>query len=124
MSISDYLENKLLDAVFNSVPFSVAGNPYISLHTADPGLDGGFEVAGSRYVRQQADFTLADGGSLDVAATIEFPNMPTITIIGVGVWDARRRGNYLWGGLLDSPVNVAEGNTFRLPAGSLKVALI
>ena len=32
MSISNYLENELLDAVFNNGSFAVA-TPYVSLHT-------------------------------------------------------------------------------------------
>ena len=56
MSISNYLENKLLDAVFNATAFNVTGDPYISLHTADPGETGASEVTGGSYARQQAAF--------------------------------------------------------------------
>ncbi len=44
MSISNYLELELLDAVFNNGSFAVA-QPYVSLHTDDPGETGANEVS-------------------------------------------------------------------------------
>jgi hypothetical protein len=66
MSISNYAELKILDAVFRHT--STGGglptaNPYISLHTADPGETGASEVAGGSYARQQAAFDAAIAGA-------------------------------------------------------------
>lgn len=123
MSISNYLENKLLDAVFNSTAFSVTGNPYVSLHTADPGETGTSEVVGGSYARQQADFTVAATGALENAAIIDFASMPAVTVVGVGIWDAPSGGNFLWGGLLTVNKTTNSGDTFRIIAGALDITL-
>ena len=36
MSIANYAENRILDALFNNTSLAIA-TPYVSLHTADPG---------------------------------------------------------------------------------------
>ena len=123
MSISNYLENALLNAVFNSTSFSVTGNPYVSLHTADPGETGASEVTGGSYARQQADFIAAASGALDNSAIIDFASMPAVTVVGVGVWDALSGGNFLWGGTLDANKTTNSGDTYRIIAGALDVTL-
>ena len=123
MSISNYLENKLLDAVFNATAFNVTGDPYISLHTADPGETGASEVTGGSYARQQAAFGAAASGALSNSANIDFAGMPAVTVTHVGVWDAASAGNFLWGGALTASKVVNSGDTFRLPAADLDVTL-
>lgn len=61
MSISNYAELALLNAVFNATAFGLVGDPYVSLHTADPGETGASEVAGGAgpYARQQVAFDAA-----------------------------------------------------------------
>ncbi len=61
MSKSDYLENRVLDAVLNNVALAVA-QAHVSPHTADPGEDGaGAECAGGSYAREPASFAAAAG---------------------------------------------------------------
>ncbi len=122
MSISNYAELKILDAVFNATAFSVA-TPYISLHTADPGETGASEVTGGSYVRQAGSFTAAAAGALDNDATIDFTSMPAVTVTHVGIWDASSAGNFLWGGVLGASKVVNSGDTFRFPTGDLDITL-
>lgn len=123
MSISDYLENELLDAVFNSGAFSVTGDPYVSLHDGDPGETGANEITGGSYARQQAAFGAAASGAVANSADIEFTDMPALTVTHVGVWDAATVGNFLWGGALTASKVVNGGDMFRIAAGDLDVTL-
>lgn len=123
MSISDYLENELLDAVFNAAAFGLAADPYVSLHTADPGENGANEVAGGGYARQQAAFAAAAVGATTNEDDIDFSNMPAKTMTHVGIWDALAGGNFLWGGALATPRTTDAGDVFRLFVGDLNVTL-
>ena len=114
MSISNYAENKLLDAVFN---FTTTGgglptaNPYVALHTAAPGETGTSEATGGSYARQQADFAAAAAGTLQNNANIDFASMPAVTgngIVGWSAWDAVSAGNCLWTGWLSLTSGLAE----------------
>lgn len=99
MSISNYLENKILDKVFRNTDFTVS-TPYISLHTADPGETGANEVTGGSYARQAASFSAASGGNTKNTANITFTGMPSCTVVGIGIWDSSTGGNCLWTGWL------------------------
>lgn len=122
MSISNYLEVELLDAVFNAGAFSVT-TPYISLHTADPGETGASEVTGGSYARQSASFGAAADGAVANDVAIEFTLMPAETITHVGVWDADTAGNFLWGGALAASKTTNAGDTFQIAIGDLDVTL-
>ncbi len=125
MSISNYLELKILDKIFNGVDFTTAP-VYVSLHTADPGEAGASEVTGGSYARQQApasDWNAAASGAIDNSAAIQFADMPAATVTHVGIFDALSGGNFLWGGALTASVAVTAGQTFRIAAGNLDVTL-
>ena len=122
MSISNYAELKLLDAVFNATAFSVT-TPYISLHTADPGETGASEVTGGSYARQSGSFGAAAAGAVSNDAQISFASMPSGTITHVGVWDASTSGNFLWGGALTASKTVNSGDTVQIASGDLDVTL-
>jgi hypothetical protein len=97
-SISDYAENKILDAIFNNVALAVT-TPFVSLHTADPGETGASEVAGGSYARQAGSFGAAASGDVTNDAQIEFTNMPAVGgngVVAFGIFDAVSAGNALW----------------------------
>ncbi|MCK6480198.1 MAG: hypothetical protein HUU06_11100 [Planctomycetaceae bacterium] len=119
MSIANWAENKILDALFNNVSLAVA-QPYVSLHTADPGETGVNEVGGGSYARQAASFGAAASGQVQNDANIDFTGMPAVTVVGFGIWDALSGGNCLWTGWLSTVVRafVADdlaGDTIRSP---------
>ncbi|HHB12213.1 MAG TPA: hypothetical protein ENK62_03325 [Chromatiales bacterium] len=122
MSISDYLENKILDKVLSATDFTVT-TVYVSLHTADPGETGGNEVSGGSYARQSASFGSASAGTASNSATLSFTDMPAATITHVGLWDASTAGNFLWGGALTASKTTNAGDTFQIAAGDLDVSL-
>lgn len=126
MSISDYAENKLLDAVFNSTAFSVTGDPYVSLHDGAVGETGANEVTGGSYARQQAAFGAAAAGAVANTGTITYTDMPAVGgggVTDVGVWDAVSAGNFLWGGTLTAAKTTNAGDTFTIAVGDLDVTL-
>jgi hypothetical protein len=122
MSISNYAEAQILDALFNNDTFAVA-TPYVSLHTADPGETGASETSGGSYIRKLASFGAASGGAISSDAELEWLDMPDVTITHVGIWDAESAGNFLWGGALVASKDLNAGDTFTIPSGDLDITL-
>ncbi len=110
MAISSFLALAVLNAIFNNTSFALGGNPYISLHTGNPGTTGANEVAGGTYARQQVNFNAAAAGSAKNAAAITWTLMPTATVTYIGVWDAVSAGNFCLGGALSESIEVSSGN--------------
>jgi hypothetical protein len=128
MSVSDYAENKILDAVFRHTTTGgglPTANPYVALHTADPTDTGsGAEVTGGSYARQQAAFDAAASGATTNSAIIDHTGMPAVTVTHVGIWDASTAGNLLWSGARSGGgIVIGAGNTHRIAAGDLDVTL-
>lgn len=101
MRISNYLANKLLDAVLNNTSFAVT-TPYLSLHTGDTGITGANEVTGGSYARASASFAAAASGSCSSDADVSITGMPEETGSNAvrfwGLWDNSSGGNFLCGG--------------------------
>lgn len=127
--MSDYLENSLLNAVFNQTAYSSPTSLHLALFTADNGLEAGTitgEVSGTGYARQTITtaFGTASGstGVISNTAEILFPSA------GVGGWGTvthcavlDQSNNVLVHGTLSSPKLVNEGDTFSFPATDLSV---
>lgn len=122
MSISNYLELKILDKVFRNTDFTVSSR-YVSLHTADLGETGASEVSGGSYARQSASFDVASGGATANSGALTWTAMPAATITHVGIWDALTSGNFLWGGALTASKVVGSGDTFQINTGDLDVSI-
>ena len=123
MSISNYLELKILDLVFNNTAYGPLANTYISLHTADPGETGASEAAGGSYARQTGSFGVAASGQVANDAAFNFTAMPAGTFTYVGIWDAVTAGNFLWGGALTTSRTLSAGATGQFAIGALVVTL-
>lgn len=128
MSVANYLEDKVLNKVFNNTDFTVA-TPYLALHTADPteaGTTGEVSTGGgSLYARQAASFGVSAAGVVLNDADIVFAEAATNwgTITHVSLWDASSGGNCLWVGALSASKDVGIGITFRIVTGQLSVSL-
>lgn len=136
-ALSNYLEQKLLDLVFNKQAYS-APDTYVALFTDDPTDAGtGTEVSGGSYARELVD---ENGGSsptwnmaavdgvgyvVDNAANIEFTQATGSwgTITHFGIFDAVTSGNLLFHGALDASVAITTGQTFRFAAGDLDLRM-
>jgi len=129
MSISNYLEAKILDHVlrYGTAPYTGPTTVYLALHTQDPGeLGTGTEVSAGAYsyARQPISFSAASGGSISMSnAYIEYTNMPGVTVTHVALWDddGTPAGNCLWSGALTASRTVTAGDTLRIT--SLTVTL-
>jgi hypothetical protein len=117
MSISNYAENKLLDAV-GGTSFSVT-TAYLQLHLGDPGEDGTANAAGES-TRKSCAFDAAASGSMASSATVEWTNVSaTETYSHWSLWDAASAGNCLWSGALASSAAVTAGDTFQITSLTL-----
>ena len=114
------LRNSILDKILRNVDFTITG-VRVGLHTSDPGLTGENEVAGGSYVRQTPSYLAAVDALSETDADIDFTGMPACTVTHVSLWTDT--GTFLISGALDEPKVVNAGDTFRLPAAALDVAL-
>lgn len=121
MSISNYAENALLNAI-GGTSFSTA-NTYVKLHLGDPGEDGTSNPA-VETDRQAATWGSASGGSIQTTAIIEWLNVAATEVYSHwSLWDSAgpTGGNCLWTGSLGSTASMTAGDTFQLT--SLQLSL-
>ena len=118
MSLSNYLENELLDHI-RGVAYTVPTGLYVKLHTGDPGEDAAL-LAASEATRKLATFGVASGGSMALNnGPLEWTVLPTTeTFSHFSVWDDLTAGNPLGYGPLNSPAAMTAGDTFRLTAAT------
>jgi hypothetical protein len=120
---SNYLEDELLDHVFNNAAFTSPTTVYAKLHTGDPGEDCTSNAA-AETTRQSVSFAAASGGSISSDADTAWTSVSTTeTYSHVSLWDASSGGNPLAYMALSSSVPVTAGGDFTIPSGSLTVTL-
>jgi hypothetical protein len=91
--LTDFAENTVLDDIFNAgTGFAVAGDPFISLHSADPADTGANELTGGGYARQQVAFGAAASGTLSNTGAITW-SVPAGDVVAFGVWSALTVGD-------------------------------
>lgn len=101
MSLSDYLENKLLDAITRNTTYAAPSSIYLALFTSTPGDDGsGIEVGGGAYTRQTltSGFPAASGtgGSVVNSSNITFTTASANwgTVTDVALMDANNQKSF------------------------------
>jgi len=129
MSFSNYLENKLLDHLFNKAAYT-APTIYVGLSTADPLEDGSglAEPTGGGYARvatAAVDWNAALNGLIDNANDIIFPQATASwgTITHFALFDAATAGNMLASGALSAAKTINANDTAKFVAGDLDVTL-
>lgn len=125
MSISNYIETKVMDSLFNNVAatgISLA-NRYMQLHTADPTDTGTVAVALETTRKSITSASTTNGVFTSVNDLIWTNVAGTETYSHVSLWDALTAGNCLWTGALTTPKAVVAGDTFTIATGSLTVTL-
>lgn len=130
---TNYLEQRLLDAVFVGTPYTSPLQIRCALTTTVPDDAGAAtEVTGGSYARQTVTFSSstqnASGDAVTAnSADVVFSNMPACTVAGVVLYD--NIGNPLYAGPLTTAagaattVTVQAGGSFRFAAGSLAPSL-
>jgi hypothetical protein len=137
-ALSNYAENKVIDALMRGQAFPTIANTYVGLLTAAPSdAGGGTEVSGGSYARVTVASSLANwagtqsaasttassgtGGTTSNNGSISFPT-PSAgwgTVTHVGVYDASTAGNLLWYSALGVSKTINSGDTVSFPAASL-----
>lgn len=124
-TLSDYLENKLLNHLLLNTPYTSPTSVYLALYTTYPRDDRtGAEVSGGGYARQALSLTVS-GSIATNTTTITFPIATEDwgTVVAVAVKDALTSGNMLFWGKMDNQVDVNEGEVFSINTGMLNIVL-
>ena len=123
MSISNYLEDKILDLVFNATAYSGQATVYVALHLGDPGEAGTGNTA-AHTTRAAATFGASASGSISNDAAVTWASYSANeTVTHISLWDASTAGNCLWTGALTASKALTSGDTFQIAIGSLDVTL-
>jgi hypothetical protein len=129
--LSTYLEDQLLDLIFNGAPFS-SPQIYVSLHTGDPGESGATnEITATNYDRQGPiswSSPVAGSGTeqqVENSNEIEFAQAQSNwgTISHVGLYDSQTGGNQLMSGGLKNARTIEAGDRPVFDAQDLIAAL-
>lgn len=128
-SLTDYLENKLVDHVFRGTAYSAPANTYAALFTAASGCDAGTvtEVTGGSYARVAISSATSSwkgthgsttgassgtNGTISNASAVTFPS-PTAnwgTVTHWGLYDASSSGNLLICAALTTSKTINNGD--------------
>lgn len=122
MSISNYAESALLDALFNNASLAVAAR-YVKLHIGDPGEAGTSNAAGETTRKSVTGAAAASGTFTSVNDLVWTSVSTSETYSYVSIWDHVSAGNCLWTGALTASKAVNSGDTFTIATGSLTVSL-
>ena len=114
-SLTDFLENKLLDHTFENTAYVPPATVYIALFTADPGESGSVvsEVSGNGYARKAIAFSAAANRKIIQNGQVTFPQCVGGgwgTITHWGIMSALTGGNMLAYGAFVSPIATVVGN--------------
>lgn len=133
-SVSDYLEQRIIDFVLNSnaeFTFTSPTNVYVALFTAAPSdSGGGTEVSGVNYVRVDSGafstMTGVTSGTTSNTTEISFATAGAGgwgTVTHVGLFDASTSGNLLFHSALDISKLVEANDTFKIAIGDLDITV-
>lgn len=129
MSLSDYLELKLLDHLFGNTAYSAPATLYLALFTVAPtDAGGGTEVSGGGYARKAVtnnatNWPAAASGSKSNGTVITFNQASANwgTVVAFGIFDASTGGNLLVYGSVSPGVVVNNADTASFGVGSLTI---
>ena len=125
MSLSNYLEDELLDQILTNASFPAISAVFGSLHTADPG-ETGTNAPLASTPRMAIVFNAAASATSVNATTVQWTCSATGTVSYMGLWDgsATLTANHLISGALTAPKTVANvGDIVQLSSGQLAVSL-
>ena len=126
-SLSDFLEDSILDLVLRGVPYTGGANIYVALfNTPTDDGSGGVEVVGGSYTRViVGGFDPPTSGVTTNSSTVQFPTATASwgTLTHMALYDAIVGGNRLCHGPLTVPKPLNAGDTFSLPPGNITVSM-
>jgi len=92
----------------------------VSLHTADPDINGANEVTGGGYSRAAIMFAPASGAQSSNSNAALWTNLPSCTVTHVGLW---RGSTFLFGSSLTQAKTVTAGDGLVLNASTWVVQM-
>jgi hypothetical protein len=120
-SITNLLEDALLDHILENSAYTPGATLYMSLHTVDPGEDAqvGNEVAGNGYARTVIAFSAAGTRAVIQNGQVTFPQVITSTwgeVTHFGIHTASSgSGNMIGYGTFDNSIITEVGNVPFVP---------
>ena len=118
MSYSNYLENKINDAVCANTSLAVAA-VYVQLHIGDPGEDCTANPA-ANTTRKVVTFGASSAGTSVSTSLVEWVSVAATEVYSfASIWDALTAGNALMYGALSVPTSVTAGDTFDFAIGDI-----
>lgn len=124
MSISNYLETAVMDALFNNAAPSIQlANRYVKLHTGDPG-EAGTSNAATETTRKQASWTSASSGAASNSGALTWTGVAgSEDYTHFSAWSASTAGNFGFSGTITANA-VTSGDTFTIGANDLDVSIV
>lgn len=122
MSISNFAESAILDAIFNNTALQKSAR-YVKLHIGDPGEAGTANAAGETARKSVTGAAAASGTFTSVNDLTWTSVASTETLSHISIWDDPTAGNCLWTGALSASKAVNAGDTFTIPTASLTVSV-
>jgi hypothetical protein len=138
MPASNYTGNAYLNLFLRGVPVSPPTRVWISLHTADPGLNGANAEINTAdwpaYARQDpaqgaaigAGFTAAASKATENTGEMLFPandGAQTLTVTHFAIWDALIGGNCLFTGALSAAKTIFPTDELVVKATELDLSV-
>ena len=124
-SMSDFLENKILDHVLVA-SYTPPATIYVALFTVVPtDAGGGTEVSAGGYARQTSTFDAAAAGATANAGVVTWTASGAAfgTVVAFGLFDALTVGNLLFWATLTTDRVVNDGDTAEFAIGDLDLTL-
>jgi hypothetical protein len=129
-ALSNYLENALMDHLYNNSQHTSLASVYVALFTSDPAEDAsGTEVSGTDYARVQvaaAAWNSASNGVVTNNGAITFPEAGSGgwgTVTHVAIFDAASGGNMYHYGALSSSVAIDQYDVLQFADTALSLSL-
>lgn len=134
MTMTNYLEDAILNLILGAQAYAAPSTVYIGLSTTTPADDGTnfTEPVGRGYARVGVTNDLtewpdsAGSGQKSNANNILFPQASGGswgTLTHAGIFDAVSGGNLLWTGPLSSSQLIGDGDQYQLPADQFVAGL-
>ena len=115
--------NALLASITNGTAFTTYTNPYVQLHTGNPGSAGTSNVAGESTRIQMTGTFIISGGSTTNPVAVNWTSVSTAeTYTDVSLWSLVSGGTFLASGTITANA-VAIGDNFSIPIGDLTLSM-
>ncbi len=125
-NLTDVSENLILNHINLVTSWTPTTPLRVALYTVNPAeTGGGTEVVGGSYARTTVTFGSAAGGTGSNNVDVTFPTATATwgTVTGLAIFDSAATPVMIWYGPLTASKTVDNGDTFKIPTGSLALSL-